>query len=302
MKPMLWIVPLVLALLAGVWLLARATPPANAKSTTAPVTAAHVDAFLAPHRARLEASRRPVHYLSLEPFADDEPTASKVGGRAWWPQDEPAPTGSKGQPLVLLAQINFAELPPTPGYPDRGLLQFFITANDFYGANFDGQLGEAELVRQRDFRVVYWPDTDRPSQRLPLATGDYLPHRPEQPLRMGFETDQQILTAVDHRFEALWSGGSYAAAETYAGQHGLSADDLIGAVHERLDGSHHKIGGYPHFTQTDPRTGGDFELLLQLDTDDRLMWGDSGVGGFFIRPDDLARADFSRVLYSWDCY
>ena len=83
MKPMLWILPLVLALLAGFWLLARATPHANAMPTTEPVTAAHVDAFLAPHRATLEASRRPVHFLSLEPFDDDEPTASKVGGRAW---------------------------------------------------------------------------------------------------------------------------------------------------------------------------------------------------------------------------
>ncbi|TNJ34809.1 DUF1963 domain-containing protein [Arenimonas terrae] len=302
MKSMLWILPIVLALLAGFWLLARAMPHANAKPTTEPVTAAHVDAFLAPHRATFEASRRPVHHLSLEPFADDEPTASKVGGRAWWPQDEPAPTGSKGQPLVLLAQINFAELPPTPGYPDRGLLQFFITANDFYGANFDGQLGEDELTRQRDFRVVYWRDTERPSQRLPLVTGDYLPHRPEQPLRMGFEPGREGLSAVDDRFQAAWPGGLYAAAEAHAARQGLSADDLVSAVHDRFDGSGHKVGGYPHFTQEDPRRDGGFELLLQLDTDDRMMWGDSGVGGFFIRPDDLARADFSRVLYSWDCY
>ena len=299
---MLWILPLLLALLAGVWLFARAAPRAGAKPSTEPVTAAHVDAFLAPQRAILDASRRPVHYLSMEPFADDVPTASKVGGRAWWPQDEPGPTGGQGQPLVLLAQINFAELPATPGYPDRGLLQFFISANDFYGANFDGRLGEDELVQQRDFRVVYWRDTDRPSQQLPLATGDYLPHQPEQPLRMGFEAGQEVLSAVDHRFEALWTGGSHAAAETYASQHGLSADDLATAVQDRLDGSRHKIGGYPHFTQTDPRGDGGFELLLQLDTDDWIMWGDSGVGGFFIRPDDLARADFSHVLYSWDCY
>jgi uncharacterized protein YwqG len=302
MKAMLWILPLVLALLAGVWLLARATPRAGAQPATEAVTPAHVDAFLAPHSAALEASRRPVRYLSLEPFADDAPTASKVGGRAWWPQDQPGPTGGEGQPLVLLAQINFAELPATPGYPDRGLLQFFISANDFYGANFDGQMGEDELTRQRDFRVVYWPDTGLPSQQLPLVTGDYLPHQPEQPLRMAFEAEQEHLSAVDRRFEALWAGGAYAAAETYAGRHGLSADGLMAAVHERLDGSHHKIGGYPHFTQTDPRSDGGFELLLQLDTDDRMMWGDSGVGGFFIRPEDLARADFSRVLYSWDCY
>ena len=44
------------------------------------------------------------------------------------------------------------------------------------------------------------------------------------------------------------------------------------------------------------------ELLLQLDSDDQMMWGDVGVGGFFIAPEDLAKADFSRVMYTWDCH
>jgi uncharacterized protein YwqG len=59
-------------------------------------------------------------------------------------------------------------------------------------------------------------------------------------------------------------------------------------------GDSHKIGGYPFFTQSDPR---DYEprlleheiLLLQIDTDDEIgiMWGDSGIAHFFIRKDDL---------------
>ena len=27
---------------------------------------------------------------------------------------------------------------------------------------------------------------------------------------------------------------------------------------------------------------------------------DAGIGAFFIRPEDLRRRDFSRVLYTWD--
>ena len=46
-------------------------------------------------------------------------------------------------------------------------------------------------------------------------------------------------------------------------------------------------------------------LLLQLDTDFRqgigLMWGDIGVGNFFINREALKRLDFSDVLYNWDC-
>ena len=32
------------------------------------------------------------------------------------------------------------------------------------------------------------------------------------------------------------------------------------------------------------------------------MWGDCGVGNFFINAEDLKRLDFSNVLYNWDCY
>ena len=69
-----------------------------------------------------------------------------------------------------------------------------------------------------------------------------------------------------------------------------------------------KLGGYPFFTQEDPRTYGDYPtfdtLLLQIDTDDELdiMWGDSGVANFFIALEDLKKRNFSKVLYNWDCY
>ena len=68
----------------------------------------------------------------------------------------------------------------------------------------------------------------------------------------------------------------------------------------------HRIGGYPEFTQEDPRAQvpafREYVQLMQLDSDDKhTMWGDAGVGHLFIHPDDLRRRDFSRVMYSWDC-
>jgi uncharacterized protein YwqG len=47
----------------------------------------------------------------------------------------------------------------------------------------------------------------------------------------------------------------------------------------------------------------DYILLFQLDSEDaenEIMWGDSGVGNFFIHPEDLKKRDFSKVLYNWD--
>lgn len=64
-----------------------------------------------------------------------------------------------------------------------------------------------------------------------------------------------------------------------------------------------QIGGYPFFTQYDPRQEDSNEVLLfQLDSQDHILWGDSGVGNFFISRDDLKNKDFSHVRYNWDCY
>ena len=34
---------------------------------------------------------------------------------------------------------------------------------------------------------------------------------------------------------------------------------------------------------------------------DYVLWGDCGVGNFFINRRDLENLDFSRILYTWDC-
>ena len=82
-------------------------------------------------------------------------------------------------------------------------------------------------------------------------------------------------------------------------------DDLEDAAYDDFNSSGHKIGGYAYFTQSDPRDNTnafkDYILLFQLDSDDDIMWGDVGVANFFIHPDDLAKKNFSRVLYNWDC-
>ena len=78
-------------------------------------------------------------------------------------------------------------------------------------------------------------------------------------------------------------------------------------------GPYHQLGGYPYFTQTDPRWGGAYPdldvLLFQLDSQlaenrgepDLVLWGDCGVGNFFISREALKKRDFSRVGYHWDC-
>ena len=70
------------------------------------------------------------------------------------------------------------------------------------------------------------------------------------------------------------------------------------------DGS--KLLGYPCFTQYDPREYEEEKrkydrLLLQLDSDEHICWGDIGIANFFINEQKLAEGDFSDVFYNWDC-
>jgi uncharacterized protein YwqG len=70
----------------------------------------------------------------------------------------------------------------------------------------------------------------------------------------------------------------------------------------------HRVGGYPMFTQGDPRDNEQYKnytvLLLQIDTDKTLggkreiTWGDNGVANFFITSEALEKLDFTKVLYS----
>lgn len=72
----------------------------------------------------------------------------------------------------------------------------------------------------------------------------------------------------------------------------------------------HKLLGYPYFVQNDCKDDGDV-LLLQMDSADSdsgetdnqnfIMFGDAGVGRFFIPYDDLKKLDFAYATYDWDC-
>ena len=67
----------------------------------------------------------------------------------------------------------------------------------------------------------------------------------------------------------------------------------------------HKIGGYAYFTQSDPREYDENKiddlLVLQIDSDDEIMFGDSGVMNVFLNANDLKTSDFTKAYFNWDC-
>lgn len=67
----------------------------------------------------------------------------------------------------------------------------------------------------------------------------------------------------------------------------------------------HKIGGYAYFTQRDPRNAAAAQAndvqLLQLDSDEQIMFGDSGLVHLFINPTALQERQFDQAYFYWDC-
>ncbi|KAK9881473.1 hypothetical protein WA026_016357 [Henosepilachna vigintioctopunctata] len=221
---------------------------------------------------------------------------SKVGGIPYLPVGEEYPRNSKGSPLTFLMQINFSEIPPLPDYPTEGVVSFYIDEkDDLLGLDFN------RPTKQDGFRVLYFPTIEPDESKLQQNLANIentnenyesnFPFHKSFTANMEFHHEMQYITPLDYRFDNCIS-----FVEDY---------DLVDKYDDIFGKSVHRIGGYPHFAQEDPRSNHeefqDYELLVQLCSDENeIGWGMMGVGAFFIHPNDLKECNFSKVLYNWD--
>lgn len=228
--------------------------------------------------------------------------ASKVGGLPYLPSDTEIPTDKNGDPLQFLAQADCRELSELPDFPHSGLLQFWIGRDDGYG-----------LFNEGGSRVI-WYETidDTVTEEAVRARLDDLPEA-DSPVDgeygMAFTLQKEAVPSAVFNFSQLFTP---IFNRLYPESPIESPDDLGDDINEMIwnytENSGHKFGGYPMFTQWDPRDENDARtvLLFQLDSDysgkeTKVIWGDSGVCGFFCTPEELKERNFSNVLYNWDC-
>ena len=256
------------------------------------------------YRTSLEESVKP--YIKVSgTLAETTLFESKFGGYPYLPINQEHPKDSNGQPMMLLAQLNFEEMPHIESMPQNGLLQFFVSADDeLFGIDLD------HPTSQNDFRIIYHSTITADLTKV-ITDFNYLNTLALQhfiipeAVKLKFELDYQPVTSRDYRFEKIFSDiidwGEIVDEEN---------ETELGELYDDLCENYgHKIGGYPFFTQTDPREWEEKYqqhdiLLMQIDTDNLLniMWEDSGAANFFIRKEDLLNLDFSNVIYNWDCY
>lgn len=254
-------------------------------------------AAMEPFREKLLQTKMPFIRATAQPSRNTKLWESKVGGQPYLPKNAVWPCAPDGKELFFLAQINFAEVPQLAPFPTSGIVQFFINDDDLYGMDFDD--GE----NPDTFRVLFHADVVENESMLQTSfpmLRDYdelLPHHPDETYPLKFQLDEGVVPVTDYQFYQHFGGDFF---RQFGEQEWDVTDEFGKAV--RPEG--HRIGGYAYFTQDDPRRPEDpMLLLLQLDSDEKmdLMWGDMGVGHFFIREKDLAARDFSKVLYDWDC-
>lgn len=251
---------------------------------------------------------------------------SKMGGTPYLPEGMKYPTvregKNKGKPLYFLAQLNFGRLPGIEGFPDKGILQFFAGCD--YDEDYSLGLNYDDRCDQNGFRVIYHESVPEDVSgvrlgKMPEFDEDdpYSPVKGEL-LLTADEPGKMPVSASDFRFEGAfvraYNETAGASFESVWGKGGLyEADaDFCNAVFDARNLQGTRIGGYPFFMQGEPRERypDHAVLLFQSDSEgaevsggweEYVSWGDSGVANFFITPEDLAKRDFSNVLYNWDC-
>ena len=253
----------------------------------------------------------------------------KMGGIPYFPKDMEYPfcrsKSNSGKPMKLIAQLNFEKIPHIEDFPEKGILQFFTATDDLYGMNFD------DLTAQDDFRVIYHENiiTDESllmtAEDIPAFEDDdfYCPLDEND----DYLLEPQAAAAVRPKFNDVEfceifmeifhneypdSDDEDSYDIEIDGEDDVTADDICC----ELSGNSLEtfIGGFPFFTQSDPRENlseeeNVFDTVLfesmsiyDEDTGVNIMWGDMGTGTFLISRESLKKRDFSKVIYNYDCY
>lgn len=274
--------------------------------------------------------------LKPEP-GDPDIRSSYLGGHPYWPEGSQWPN-YRGEPMSFVCQINFAEVPPLPGYPTEGLLQWFVGSDDVAGMTFDDTQGT------QGFEVRWITDLSAPSTRyvsyptrpygdcgqelfgvVDRCPGYDAPYSFQElnplPYRIVFE---RVKTLPDHanRFTDRQRQTFWAAIQNA----GLSeGEDLLDAPYPYyglsiawMDHVYHNdssphwrhphIGGHPRFIQEDVRGTGNYaaikdpasSVLLSIGGGDLCDWWSGGTASLFGDPRALAAADLTSIRYHTD--
>jgi uncharacterized protein YwqG len=123
--------------------------------------------------------------------------------------------------------------------------------------------------------------------------------------RLTFTEGWSDVRPEDYRFRCVFGQDGF----EFLSSRNRNMSDVREAYQDFMGGRRYfaRMGGYSRVEQRDRRLefpDEEWILLFSLDSDGEgnyfVGWGGSGVGNFYIRSEDLARRDFTKVMYYWD--
>ena len=268
----------------------------------------------------LESTKLPCVHITPESDRTPGPTDSKFGG------DYYLPAGGEVSELEFLAQINFAQVPRLKGFPERGLLQFFLrTGSD----EFEGFIEDDSAWRSDAgfFQVRWYPEAPAdgpvhsdtvPEERWAMdkVTGGMKFASAEEVATLGlgvegfffdlgFETEAET---VEELFLADYQRQE--AGEPDENPEGYDLGDCGGVIDLTEDFGNwgFKLGGHPALRYDDIRLDDTAyqaysQLLFQFDLSLLSQSCDADTFCFFIKPEDLNACRFDDILMvHHNCY
>lgn len=216
--------------------------------------------------------------------------------------DGDIPTDSKGKQLRFMAQINCADLINMPDFPKEGLLQFWAQADHYYMF--------LNIKDPRAYQVIYIENpVNNNIDNVSLDESLYKNGCADFPYIESNDLSMNLV--MSHSFDESYPNDSdidvlITAVKNICDKLGYdcpSHTDIIDTEAFKTPFGD-RVGGYPSFTQYPPkeRLNNWDTLLLQLDSNKFVTWGDNGVAGFYISHEDLINKNFSNIGFYWDCY
>lgn len=273
-----------------------------------------------------EKTRKTSFNLVISPEKKISLLGSKLGGIPYWDvanQDMQFPLDEHNEPMALLAQLNFSEVPEKNDLlPEKGILQFFVASKDsYFGADFDNP------TEQKNFRVIFHKEvkeeiaaeTIKEYFNLQETETGEIPVQKE--VALAFEKAESYPSLDEENFETIFQqsvkevfnkdfDGSY--QEFFTDDNFENGKSFRKYFFQAFNDKNNALLGYPLFCQGDPRLDLPEDnavffdtVLLKLNSysnTDYIMWGDTGVGNFLINEQALKDLDFSQILYYWDCF
>jgi len=268
-------------------------------------------------------TKKDAYTINLLPEIEPSIFHSKLSGIPYWDLEKEFPKDQNGNLMKLLCQINFDKEEVTESIlPQKGMLQFFISADDPYFGTSD----DYNYTNNKNFRIIYHEKINEQItkeqiiQKYNLSDSQLDSSPILHEVSFSLKKETVYLSPISEDFTPIFQDAVKAIFNI----------DFEDEYYDLLDNKHFDNGktysrklctelksnqsyllGYPYFCQGDPRQSPNtpqqkpFDtVLLQLDSStnsDYIMWGDMGIGNFLINCEDLQNCDFSNVIYYWDC-